>query len=191
MVRSEEQQWGRGDQYSASEWEEWYQQEQDERYAREIATWEEKAVGGVPTSARAPKAEQVTPPCKLLPPHLDLPTPEDKPIHPYRKTQLAAAKRLERELKTSGSKPAATPKDQKHPKGKKTTKKGQKKQDKCKKENKGGAGPMAEAMKAFREAAQQRGESYKDAMAKWKGSAERQAIVNGLSYAEQKRRRYC
>lgn len=165
--------------------------EQDEKYAKEISAWEEQAVDGAPTSARAP---QITPPCKLLPPDLEFPTPEGKPVHPYRKTQLAAAKRLERELKSAGKTgktPAGPTKGQKPPKTIKTVKKNEKKHNKDKKKDKGGAGPMAEAMKAFREAAQQRGDSYKEAMAKWKTSAERQAIVNGMSYAEQKRRRYC
>jgi len=184
-------------QYTDAEWEEWKNQlEQDEKYAMEISAWEENAVDGAPTSARAP---QTTPPCKLLPPGLDFPTPEGKPVHPYRKTQLAAAKRLERELKSadktgkSKTPPGTTQvtKDQKPPKKTKSAKKEEKKRGKDKKKNKGGAGPMAEAMQAFREAAQQRGDSYKEAMAKWKVSAERQAIVNGMSYAEQKRRRYC
>ena len=67
-------------QHTDAEWEEWKNQlEQDEKYAMEISAWEENAVGGAPTSARAP---QTTPPCKLLPPGLEFPTPEGKPVHP-------------------------------------------------------------------------------------------------------------
>ena len=131
----------------------------------------------------------------------DLPTPEPVVPEPCRKLALTAAKRLEKELKAHGAKPkakAAQPvKEPQNAKAKSAAKakKEDKKQKGKKEDKKNGkrgkaSGPMAEAMKAFHQAKKAEGFTYSEAQGLWKTSAERQAIVQTMSDAEKKRRRY-
>ena len=124
----------------------------------------------------------------ITPPNPDLPVP-------YRKTQLAAAKRLERELK------AGAGKERKEPAHTKTTKVVQKKpavrvQEKKPKDAHGkpkkaaSQGPLQATMKAFIESAKSSGNSHQEALQLWRNSEERASVVNAMPESERKRRRY-
>ena len=113
-----------------------------------------------------------------------------------KKSQLAGAKRLEKEMKMAeaanktkhGKKPGKAKKENK--KDKKGANKGQKNQDKEKKPRKPNDGPLTGAMKEYIQRRRADGLSYRDALKEWGESCERAEIVNKMSYSEQKRRRY-
>ena len=173
----------------------------DHQLACEIHKWETDAVNGNATSAHAPEPADVTP-CRLTDRFLDLDTPPPIP-NPLKKTQLAAAKRLEKELKMAkveadtGVKKPKTAKgkkakgDSKGKKDKKSSNKNKKKQETGDPKTKKAAnGPLTEAMKDFVQARRGEGVSYREAMKQWRTSTERASIVNSFCPSEQKRRRY-
>lgn len=144
-------------------------------------SWKRDAVAGHATGAFSPVAT----PCRLLSRADPSLTPPPVPV-PYRKTQLTAAKRLEKDLKNSGSKAnAKAAKAEQAAKGKKA-----KKAKEAKKAKKPCQGPMAEAMGAFVTAAKAAGYSHIQSLRLWKLSPERAQIVEGMSESERKRRRY-
>ena len=126
-------------------------------------------------------------------------TPPPVP-HPQKKAQLAAAKRLEKELRAEKSKGNKTevPKKSTESKGKKTEipKKSTESKGKKTKGNKGDnkpaplAGPMQIEMKKFVDGLKANGYGHFQAMDLWKQSKERAKIVNAMSESERKRRRY-
>lgn len=157
----------------------------------DVQNWKNRARSGVATSAFSPVAT----PCRLthgLKKVLDETPPPV--IRPYRKTQLAAAKRLEKELqnaKGSDLKPNST-KGKRKAKGNKD-----KKVDKTKGDSKKvppkrnhGNGPMAAAKNTFMQNMKSEGYSYRECLELWKESEEREAIVQSMSESERKRRRY-
>lgn len=161
-------------------------QHSDEQWAHEISEWERLATAGVPTSAKGPA------PVKLEVPELDM-TPSPVPL-PYKKTQLAAAKRLEKELKQQKS--SATKPEARVPKKAKA----KVKPNKSKKSppapankvevTKSSKGPLMDEMNKFVSDAKANGHSHREAMALWRESEERAQIVNSMSESERKRRRY-
>lgn len=173
----------------------------DHKLACEIQKWETDAFHGNATSAHAPQPADVTP-CRLTEHFPDLDTPPPIP-NPLKKSQLAAAKRLEKELKmakaekkegvegTEKAKGKKAERDNKKPgKGKKDKKSKKQKHETGKKTKNAANGPMTEAMKEFVQARRGEGVSYRDAMKQWRTSTERASIVDSLSPSEQKRRRY-
>ena len=167
----------------------------DGKYAQEVAEWERVADAGGATSA-SPPSSGLLGHVAITPPNPDLPLP-------YRKTQLAAAKRLERELK------AGKGKERKEPAHTKTTKVVQKKpavrvqEKKTKQEkvtkpkdahgkpkNAASQGPLQATMKAFIESAKSSGNSHQEALQLWRNSEERASVVNAMPESERKRRRY-
>ena len=165
----------------------------DHRLACELVDWERDAHDGVPTSAYAPAyaPQPETTPCRLVDRCLDLDTSPPIP-NPMRKTQLAAAKRLEKEMKLAGNK---TQKEKKNAaaKGKKKEKKQkkEKKENQEKKPRKPNQGPLTEVMKEYIKGRRQAdGLSYHDALKALGTSSERAEIVSTMSLSEQKRRRY-
>jgi len=177
-------------------WHLWEQQhgweEADHQWAREIQAWQERAFNGEAASAKAPSA--VTPPPRPRDFSVEVPTPDQKTIDPLRKTQLAAAKRLEKELKGAKNKklePAGSS-QKKKPSSKKTKKTKGKESEKGEagKKRKASDGPMMKAMSEFVKEARAAGSSYKEALSAWKNSKEREAIVMSLPAHEVKRRRY-
>lgn len=153
-------------------------------------SWKRDAVAGHATGAFSPVAT----PCRLLSRADPSLTPPPVPV-PYRKTQLTAAKRLEKDLKNSGSKAnAKAAKAEQAAKGKKAKKAKEAKEAKKAKEAKPAKkpcqGPMAEAMGAFVTAAKAAGYSHIQSLRLWKLSPERAQIVEGMSESERKRRRY-
>lgn len=172
------------------DWPNW-STEDDAWYAQEWAAWESDAYDGHATSARGPVA---TPQARrLLDFSYEVPSPEEpKVVEPMKKVQLAAAKRLEKQLrqkceskepKVPETKPADTVPPQKKAKGK----------AKAKDENeekKAYNGPLTEAMKKFLKEKMEQGFPYREAQQLWKTSAERAAITGQMSDRERKRRRY-
>ena len=167
----------------------------DYRLACELTEWERDAHDGAPTSAHAPCYAT---PCRLVdrfPADLDTPPPIPNPL---KKTQLAAAKRLEKELKAAGAnkgphgnKSRKTKKEKKTKTKAATKDKKEKKQKQEKKPRKPNQGPLAEVMKEYIKSRREaEGLSYQDALKAWGTSSERAAIVDNMSYSEQKRRRY-
>ena len=168
----------------------------DHRLACELMEWEKDAYDGAPTSAHAPcyAPQPDATPCRLVHqfPDLDaLDTPPAIP-NPLKKTQLAAAKRLEKEMKAAGDKPKKTKKTEKKTKKNAAAKaKKDKKEKQEKKPRKPNQGPLTEVMKEYIKGRRQAdGLSYRDALKAWGTSSERAEIVNTMSYSEQKRRRY-
>ncbi len=156
--------------------------------------WNRDARDGRATSAFSPQV--TTPRCKLLERYPDDSlTPPPVPF-PYKKTQLAAAKRLEKDLKNCGGNAKQAEKKKaktvEKKKAKTVSKKASKKEAKepPKKARKPSAGPMAEAMGSFVAAAKAEGYSHQESLRLWKLSPERDAIVQGMSESERKRRRY-
>lgn len=143
---------------------------------------------------------------RLLLDEMLTPPPVAKPTIPAKKAQLAAAKRLEKDIR--GQRDAAalnseTPEVEKAsiPKnGKKRpadcldtkggTKKSKKDKNKKAREREADKGPLAVAYQSFMESAKSKGASHKEAMAMWRNSDERERIVMQLSPSERKRRRY-
>lgn len=127
-----------------------------------------------------------------------LETPERVP-YPHSKVQLAAAKRLESQLKGDQPKVQQKPEVQKKPaKVQKNPAKVQKKpakeikngkSTKAKKPNAKG-GPLASVMADFINNLKSQGYSHKQAQSLWRESSEREAIVSTMSVSERKRRRY-
>lgn len=134
------------------------------------AAWKEVAENGGATSA--------TPPVTPAPKNFDkfsFQIPSPPIVQPYRKAQLSAAKRLEKELKQQAAKTVKKEKGgdqgiQEKRKGKKTEAKGKKTEAKDKKaETKGkkketkkqSKGPMEEAKKDYMAEAKRQGLSYK------------------------------
>lgn len=161
-------------------------QHSDEQWAHDISKWERLANAGAPTSAKAPV------PIYLDVPELDM-TPSPVPL-PYKKTQLAAAKRLEKELKQQKS---STPKRSSAPKAKAEKGKKPKKTPPSKKSPPVPAkkvqatkGPLMDEMNKFVAGAKANGHSHREAMTLWRESEERAQIVNNMSESERKRRRY-
>ena len=169
------------------EWHDGDWEEADRNWAKEIRSWEERAYGGKAASARAPKPVTPSPRARFVP--LDAPSPVGKVVHPTRKSQLAASKRLAKEMKaTKKSQPAVPSEKKKVPKAAKS-----KKSEKVKgegKKRKPSAGPMMVAMADFVKKARAAGSTYKESLAAWKLSEEREAIVKSLPNHEVKRRRY-
>ena len=165
----------------------------DYQLAREIMDWEKDAYHGAPTSAHAPAFAT---PCRLVDrfPALDT-TPPPIP-NPLKKSQLAAAKRLEKDMKMADA--ANKKRDEKKAKkqkkqdkkDKKAANNGKKNQGKEKKNRKPNEGPLTGAMKEYIQRRRAGGLSYREAMKEWGESSERAEIVNKMSYSEQKRRRY-
>ena len=168
--------------------------------------WLWDAYSGQPTGSSRPSAKSpyvVTPTPTLLVDRFDLDLPSaEKVPEPCKKAALTAAKRLEKELKLKahGAKPKAKA-EKKAEENKETetevskTKGKTSKQKKPSQEDKKGGkkkmdGPMTSAMKAFIELKISEGHTYFEARGLWKTSADRQAIVDGMSEAEAKRRRY-
>lgn len=177
----------------------------DKKLAREIHQWETDAFHGEATSAHAPQPADVTP-CRLTDRFVDLGTPPPIP-NPLKKSQLAAAKRLEKELKMAKTNKPKGVKDTGKTNGKKVgcdkqkpgkgtkEKKGKKQkreigEEKDTKTKKATNGPLTEAMKDFVQARRGEGVSYREAMKQWRTSTERASIVNSFCPSEQKRRRY-
>ena len=170
----------------------------------DLAAWKEVAENGGPTSASPP----VTPAPKTFDKFsFQIPTPPI--VQPYKKAQLSAAKRLEKELKQQAVKNVKKEKggDQRvldkskktdakgkttDAKGKKTETKGKKAESKGKKAEtkKQSKGPMEEAKKDYMAEAKRQGLSYKDSLWAWSQSEERYNIVSSMSESERKRRRY-
>ncbi len=148
------------------------------------------AHGGGACSA-SPPAPLVTPKGRLTERFArDLPSPPKAP-EPYKKSQLAAAKRLEKELKTSrATGPKIVGKSQ--DKGKsKTQDKKISKEKKNDNKNKGhDSGPLQDAMSKFMTRVKNQGASHREAQQMWRESRERDAIVGNMSESEKKRRRY-
>ena len=175
--------------------------------------WKCAAIDGKPTSCHVPVVtnpyvdpELVTP---FRHPYVDIDdgmTPE-KPVAPYRKAQVVAQKRLEQQLKqsrknqqksdnqdrldkvsqpvTKKSKPIGKKKDAKQkPKGKKAEKE-------TARTRKAPDGPMHDAMGKFLvKYKKEHGPSHIKALAAWKVSDERHAIISSLDPSERKRRRF-
>ena len=159
----------------------------DEQWAHEISEWERLANAGGPTSAHAP------PPISLEVPEMEM-TPSPVPL-PYKKTQLAAAKRLEKELKqksSSTTKPvilASAPKS-KAEKGPKKSKKKPPVPKKVEVKKSSSGGPLMDEMNKFLVTMKAQGYSHREAMKLWRESETRAEIVNSMSESERKRRRY-
>lgn len=120
-----------------------------------------------------------------------LPTPP--PIEPMKKTQLAAAKRLEKELrlaKFSKGKEEAAKSKKKALKVEAKTKGPQRVQNQKAEKKDLSGGPMISAMKRFVDQRKAEGTSHHDAQRLWKNSEERRSIVEQMSESERKRRRY-
>lgn len=157
-----------------------------------MQNWENRARSGVATSAYSPVAT----PCRLL--HGRVQVKDETPpkvIQPYRKTQLAAAKRLEKELQNAkgrDEKPKST-KGKGKAKGNKVDKKIKGRPDRSKKvppKRNHGDGPMAAAKNTFIQSMKNEGYSYKECVQLWMESEERDWIVQSMSESERKRRRY-
>eukprot|EP00435_Cladocopium_sp_Y103_P017245 s4632_g4.t1 len=168
----------------------------DHQLARELMDWERDAYDGAPTSAYAPAfaPQPDTTPCRLVDKFPDMEmTPPPIP-NPMKKSQLAAAKRLEKEMKMADA--ANKKREGKKPEKKEKTKKkdkkaaSKKKQETEKKPRKPNEGPLAGAMKEYITRRRAEGLSYMEAMKEWGKSKERAEIVDSMSYSEQKRRRY-
>ncbi len=166
-------------------------------WSQEVADWEGVARNGGATSASPP----VTPAPKNLDKFsFQIPTPPI--VKPYRKTQLAAAKRLEKELKQQSVRKVKKEKcEEQVAMGKKTETKSKKTEFKSKKGKKTkkpekkpvkshSNGPMQAAKKDFMSEAKRQGLSYKESLQAWGESEERFAIVSSMSESERKRRRY-
>eukprot|EP00435_Cladocopium_sp_Y103_P001763 s657_g1.t1 len=181
------------------DWQNW-STEDDEWYAHEWAQWESDAFDGHATSARGPVS---TPQARRL---LDFSNevhtpPGPKVVDPMKKVQLAAAKRLEKQLRQNGesqepkvpeTKPTAKVNGKgKNAKGKNAkgkNAKGKAKDDE--KPKKVYSGPLTEAMKKFLKEKKEQGLSHREAQQLWKSSDERSAITGPMSDRERKRRRY-
>ena len=109
-----------------------------------------------------------------------------------KKVQLAAAKRLEKQLRQKGEsqepKVPETKPTVKVPKGKGKKVKGKAKGDN--REKKAYSGPLTEAMKKFLKEKKEQGVSHREAQQLWMTSDERAAITAPMSDSERKRRRY-
>ena len=154
----------------------------------DVQNWKNRARSGSATSAFSPVAT----PCRLTHGLQNVKDETPPPvIRPYRKTQLAAAKRLEKELqnaKSSDSKKNST-KGKGKAKGNKVDKtKGRSKKVPPKRNH--GDGPMAAAKNTFMQSMKSEGYSYRECLELWKESEEREAIVQSMSESERKRRRY-
>lgn len=174
------------------EWE-----EADRKWAHQIQSWEERAYGGHAASARAPKPVTPSPRARFVP--LEAPSPVEKIIHPTKKAQLAASKRLAKEMKGANAKtdsqPAVPSQNKKVPKSAKRKKSEKAKVAKSEKaevakKRKPSSGPMMVAMADFVKKARADGLTYKESLAAWKISMEREEIVKSLPDHEVKRRRY-
>lgn len=136
-----------------------------------------------------------TPPSKLLGNFLDVGTPDKFP-KPCSKVQLMAAKKLEQKLETSAKvlKPLSNDQDGegRHPKDAPPPRKAKKPKTKgkTKSERKPPNGPMTAPKREFIKSMQDTGHSYKEALALWATSAEREAILATMSTSERKRRRF-
>eukprot|EP00435_Cladocopium_sp_Y103_P072096 s863_g39.t1 len=173
------------------EWQQHDWEESDRKWEHEIQSWEERAYGGQAASARAPKPVTPSPRARFVP--LDAPSPPQKVVHPTRKSQLAASKRLAKELSKGTAKKTPQPagSSQKKPKVPKSAKgKESEKAEVAGKKRKPSAGPMMVAMGEFVKEAKAAGSTYKESLLAWKNSKEREAIVKSLPDHEVKRRRY-
>ena len=181
--------------------------------------WARAASEGEPTSSHVPVTNPYVDPELVTPfrnPYVDIAddmTPE-KPVAPYRKAQVVAQKKLEQQLrqsqrnqkksdnqdtadkvnakvtekgakgvkpKNTGNKKDAKPKK---PKGKKTEKP-------CVGTRKAPDGPMQAAMGSFlKKYKKDHGPDHRKALAAWKVSDERRAIIDSLDLPERKRRRF-
>ena len=175
--------------------------EKQKELDEEWGDWVSRAHLGEPTGSSPP----VTPPCRLLDLdsrfNVDVPTPDAAIPEPLKKTQVTAAKRLQKELaeraksnKVSDfeAKKAAEIKSKK-PKAKKADKKSKPKGKNAKKtpDTKSKyCGPLSVAFQEFMRQKKAEGNTHKDALGLWKISPERMAIVGKMSESERKRRRY-
>ena len=105
-----------------------------------------------------------------------------------RKAQLAASKRLEKELRESKVKPTVKPTSKPGAKADKDTK--GKSQPKKPQEKKKYEGPLMKAMADFLQQKKMELFTFREAQGMWKTSSERDAITSTLSESERKRRRY-
>ena len=169
----------------------------DHALASKISDWQQTAYDGAATSAFAPQLE--TPSPRLVANLEEVDTPPKIP-RPMRKAQLACSKRVEKALKAAKTKGETNEKPQGKPKGnnskekekaKKIKEKEKAKKIKDKKEDKKETnGPMKVAMAEYVAKCRAEGMTYAQAMAGWKLSSERKAIVDTMSPSEQKRRKY-
>ena len=155
----------------------------------EWGDWVGRAHSGHPTGSSPPVT---TPPCRFVDKfHVDLGTPEAAIPEPMKKTQVAAAKRLQKELAEKTKKEKPVPKKEKKPEKKtKTTKKKPQAKKQKKSQDPKSTGPLSLALKAFMAQKKSDGFSHKESLKLWKVSAERMEIVGKMSESERKRRRY-
>ena len=171
--------------------------ETQKRLDEEWGGWVSRAQLGEPTGSSPP----VTPPCRLLDrSNVDLPTPDAAIPEPMKKTQVSAAKRLQKELAEKAKAEKVGPKESKAKQVEKSGK-GPKKADQKKKPSKKNAkkttkseskscGPLSVAFQEFMRQKKADGRTHKEALGLWKNSPERTAIVGSMSESERKRRRY-
>lgn len=165
------------------------QVEDDRSYAASVADWERRAHAGRACSA-SPPAPLVTPKGRFSDRFaVELPSPPKAP-EPYKKSQLAAAKRLEKELKTSSQTASKTTGESQDSKSKVKAKKTQKEKKTDTKKKAHDSGPLQDAMSKFLTRVKNQGASHKEALQMWRNSRERDAIVGKMSESERKRRRY-
>lgn len=194
-----------GEEYDEKEWAGWLQE-------AGVLAWYADADAGRPASHSPPSSPNETPAGKLLSRKVEVKTPVKPTLPiPLAKTQLIAAKKLELSLKNSkkgkaeksDSEKAAKcveetdvkggkskekmekPEDEKSKQGKKNKKKEGQKKPRAKPD-----GPMMEAMREFVEKKRAKGFGYHESLALWKNSKKRRSILETLSEAEIKRRRY-
>ena len=181
----------------------------DEPEAPADAEWIKTGRTGRPSSSRAPSQTRKTPdraPLFVVPEN----SPE-KVVHPMRKVQLTAEKRMQQQLKVQangsakGKAKEPAPKDKTPKKQSKAEAKAKAKAKAPKEQSKAEAkakakttaktrkkhdGPMKEAMDAFFAAQKEAGVPWKDARQAWLKSDERSEIIATMGEAERKRRRF-
>ena len=156
----------------------------------EWGDWVTRAHLGQPTGSSPPVT---TPPCRLADKfNVDLCTPDAAVPEPMKKTQVAAAKRLQKELAEKAKKEEKpVPKNAKKPQKKtKTAKKTPQAKKQKKSKDPKSSGPLSLAFKEFVAQKKSEGYSYRESQSLWKESAERMEIVVKMSESERKRRRY-
>ena len=177
--------------------EQWHRYETEPEYRK----WWDRADAGLPSSARKPSAE-TTPPKMSELARMDL-SPAPVP-NPMAKRVLQASKRLEKEVKSQKPHKKPVQPDVLRVKAEKSQpqsqaqseepcdKKKKKKTSNAKKTKKRSHkdGPMQEAMKKYIASKREKGFTYMQALQKWRNSSKRASIVDNMSEAERKRRRY-